>query len=153
MENYLIKKIGAVGKKIGLKEKPPVKQRDILFVAGFLVLNEFKIVVISDGLLNKKDFLTPCIVFDTKKKPKIKAWLKSLLNKYNKTRKNIDKKEKFSILTFSDGTARLDFGNLTNLNLEENFKKLSFADKKKKMKQFLNEFGEFKKYLINQTPK
>ena len=135
MNNKQIKKIEVLGKKIGLKEKPPVKQKDILFVAGFLVLSGFKIVVISDGLLNVKDFLSPCIVLDAKRKPKIKILLKNLLNKYNKTRKGLHKKERFSILEFKGGTTRLDFGNQTNENSRKDIQKLSFANKKKKMKQ------------------
>lgn len=146
MNQIQIKKIEVLGKKIGLKEKPPVKQKDILFVAGFLVFNGFKIVVISDGLLDKKDFLTPCIVLDAKKK--LKKWLKDLLIKYNKTRKDISRKEQFSTLEFNDGTVRLDFGNEINQDYRKDIRKLSFANKKKKMKQFMDEFREFKKYLI-----
>lgn len=200
MNNQKIKQIELLGKKLGAKQKPPVSDKNILFVAGFIHLNGFK-TIISDGLLNKKDFLTPCIVLELKNKPKIRfkneaklfkkyltqvkkkntnqlsldqylqllnlghkdgetreyaQWrkqatekkirLKNLLEKYNKIRKSLNSKERFSILEFEDGTARLDFGNQTNLM--EKFKKITFANKKKKLKQFINEFRELKKYLI-----
>jgi len=71
MNTLKIKKIELLGKKLGLKEKPIVTDKNILFVSGFLGLNDFK-THISDGLVNKKDFLSPCIVLELQDKPKIR---------------------------------------------------------------------------------
>lgn len=202
MDNLKIKQIDLLGGKLGLKEKPAVTDAGILFIAGFLSLSGFK-THISDGLVNKEVFLSPCIVLELKKKPKgrfknqvslfekyltmakrrsIKqldnkqyrelmslarkngetkeyvewrkkslskiAWLKNLLNKYNKSRKNLDKRDQFSILEFEDGTIRLNFSDTTNENLGKNTGKASLSDKKKKLRQFLGEFKELKKYLM-----
>ena len=204
MNTLKIKQIESLGKKLGLKEKPIVTNKDILFISGFLGLNGFK-THISDGLVNKKDFLSPCIVLELKNKPEIRfknqtlffkkylanakkkninqlenkqyvelltlarkkgetkdylrwrknqmsktVWLKSLLNEYNKTRKNLKKKEQFSILEFEDGITRLDFGNQTNENLRKSIEKLSLTDKNKKLSQFLDEFKKLKEYLISE---
>ena len=202
MNNSKIKQIESLRERLGLKEKPVVTDAGILFIAGFLSLNGFK-THISDGLVNKGVFLSPCIVLELKKKPKIRfknqaslfekylalakrrsikqldnnhyrelmslarkngetkeyvewrkdsvpkiVWLKNLLNEYNKGRKSLDKRDRFSILEFEDGTIRLNFGDTTNENLEKSNVKPSLADKKKKLNQFLGEFKEFKKYLI-----
>lgn len=203
MNALKIKQIELLGKKLGLKEKPTVTEKNILFVSGFLELNGLK-PHISDGLVNKKDFLLPCIVLELKNKPKIRfknqtsffkkylanvkkksisqlegnqyaelitlakgkgetkeyrkwrknqilktLWLKNLLNEYNKTRKNLSGKDKFSILEFEDGTIRLDFGNQTNENLRKSIEKLSLVSKKGKFNQFLDEFKKLKEYLIS----
>lgn len=201
--NLKIKQIEAVGVGIGAKEKPVVTNKNILFVAGFFSLNGFK-THISDGLVNKDVFLSPCIVLELKKKPKLRfknqikffekylaqtkkkrikqlsnkqycelidlalkegesneyaewrkksvsktIWVKKLLSEYNKTRKNLDKKDRFSILEFEDGTIRLNFGNTTNENLGKNTGKFPLSDKKKKLSQFLKEFGIFREYLTS----
>ncbi|MBI5150950.1 MAG: hypothetical protein HZA34_00030 [Candidatus Pacebacteria bacterium] len=202
MNNLKIKQIESLGGKLGLKEKPIVVNKGILFVAGFLSFNGFK-THISDGIVNKDVFLSPCIVLEIKKKPKLRfknqvgffekylaqaekknvkqlnnkqycelinlarkegesneyaewrkeslskiTWVKKLLSEYNKTRKNLDKKERFSFLEFEDGTIRLNFGNTTNENLGKNTGTAPLSDKKKKLRQFLSEFVELKKYLI-----
>lgn len=201
MNNLKIKQIELLGERIGLKGKPIVSDKNILFVAGFLGSNGYK-THLSDGLVNKEVFLSPCIVLELKKKPKLRfnnqiklfekylaqakkknikqlnnkqyfelinlarkegesneyaewrkesvsktIWVKKLLSQYNKTRKNLDKKERFSILEFEDGTIRLNFNNTTNENLGKNTGKFSLPEKRGKLKQFLSEFNNLKEYL------
>lgn len=75
------------------------------------------------------------------------AWLKKLLGEYNKTRKDISEKEKFSILEFEDGTIRLSFGNQLNENLREEIERLPLLEKRKRLTRFLREFRNLKEYL------
>lgn len=74
-------------------------------------------------------------------------WGKKLLSEYNKARKSLDKRDRFSILEFEGGAIRLNFGNTTNENLWKDTEKYSLTDKKKKLKQFLAEFKKLKDYL------
>lgn len=75
------------------------------------------------------------------------VWLEKLLGEYNKTRKDINKKEKFSVLRFNGGEIRLGFGNQLNENLREEIKKLPLNEKRKRLTRFLHEFKSFKEYL------
>lgn len=144
MTKSKIKEIQLKGNTLGQKEKPPIKEKSILFISGFLSSNGFS-VHISDGLLNKNDFLTPCIVFKVTRKPK--QDILKLIKTYNKTRKNITTSKRLSVFEFSDQTYRLGFGKEVNQNLNKSIRSLSYSDKKKAMKSFLDEFKFFADYL------
>lgn len=55
MDNLKIKQIELLGEKIGLKEKPVVTNKNILFVAGFFGLSGFK-THISEWLIKEDIF-------------------------------------------------------------------------------------------------
>ena len=144
MNAKAIGKIQAKGNTFGKREKPRVKDKNILFVSGFLATSGFS-VHISDGLLNKNDFLNPCIAFKATRKSK--QDILKLIKTYNKTRKNITISKRLSVFEFSNKTYRLGFGKEVNQNLNKSIRSLSYSDKKKVMKSFFDEFKFFADYL------
>ena len=107
MDNTQIKKIESLGKKIGLKQKPPVINRGILFIAGFLDLSGFKTIV-SDGLCDKNNFILPCIVLDAENKPKIRfknqarIFKKYLTTVKKRSTRQLDYRQYMELLTIAN---------------------------------------------------
>jgi hypothetical protein len=77
---------------------------------------------------------------------KIVLDLDKKIKRFNLINKNTD--IKLSILRFTDGCVRLDFGNQKKEEIRNLYKDLSLNDKKNKMKKMFVQFLLFKKFLL-----
>jgi len=176
-----------------------VKDKSVIRLSNTLQKFRFSIVAFSDGLINKEDFLSPCIVLTPINMPKIrlngeKETLKKYFDKYGKKKvsdftakeytdylnfaekagetkeyiiwrksskniiSNLIKKVKefnylnknkfrLSILKFSDGSIRLDFGNQKKDEVRRLCRKLSLSAKKNVLKDMFFQFDLFRCFL------